>query len=455
VPANEILHAVVHALSLEMGGGRRDYIRPASTSGTIFLPMARVAYLMSHYPAVSHAFVAREVEHLRASGVDVQTVSIRRAQERDLMSEADRRAAASTINVLPAGVGRLISAHLEAFVRSPRRYLATLGLALRTGAPGARERLWHLFYFAEAMILLRDCRRAGVAHIHAQFADSATDVAMLITHYRQGQRVGGQECSWSLAVHGSVEFYDVTRYALASKLAHARFAVAISDFGRSQLMTLSSSERWPHIHVVRCGVDPRVYVPPPQRSSSDRGAEILFVGRLLHGKGLSLLFEAIAELRRQDLEVSASIVGDGPARGEFEAVAQRLGLTRHIRFLGAVGQDDIRETYARADIFCLPSFAEGIPVVAMEAMAMELPVVTTRIMGVPELVTDGTTGLLVAPGRVDALINALEQLVRTPEDRRQIGRAARRKVVQDYDVSRSAQQMRAVLQDELSLHFSG
>ena len=193
--------------------------------------MARVAYLMSHYPAISHAFVLREVEHVRAAGVDLHTLSIHRARPQDLLSEADRRAAATTYSVLPTSVGRLAGAHLDALVRSPRRYLSTLALALRTGAPGARERLWHLFYFAEAMILLRHCRRARIAHIHAQFADSATDVAMLVTHYRRGQRVDGAECSWSLAVHGSVEFYNVAQYALAAKLAHARFAVAISDFG--------------------------------------------------------------------------------------------------------------------------------------------------------------------------------------------------------------------------------
>ena len=305
------------------------------------------------------------------------------------------------------------------------------------------------------MVLLRHCRRAGIAHIHAQFADSATDVAMLVSHYRRGARVGRQECSWSLAVHGSVEFYNVTRYALASKLAHARFAVAISDFGRSQLMSLSASERWPHIHVVRCGVDPRVYVPPAERSRSAQRAEVLFVGRLLHGKGLSLLFEAIAELRRRGLDVVASIVGDGPARDEFEADARRLRLSEHVRFLGAVGQDDIRRLYARADIFCLPSFAEGIPVVAMEAMAMQLPVVTTRIMGIPELVSDGTDGLLVAPGRVAALVDALERLVRAPDERTRMGRAARGKVERDYDVAQSAAHMRQVLEDELRMRFGG
>ena len=417
--------------------------------------MARIAYLMSHYPAISHAFVLREVEHVRAAGVDLETLSTHRAEAADLLAADDRRAAATTFSVLPTSPRTVLGAHLEALIRSPRRYLATLALALRTGAPGARERLWHLFYFAEAMILLRHCRRAGIAHIHAQFADAATDVAMLVTHYRRGQRVNGVACSWSLAVHGSVEFYDVTRYALSSKLAHASFAVAISDFGRSQLMTLSPPERWPHIHVVRCGVDLRVFAAPSERSSSDRHAEILFVGRLLRGKGLALLFEAIEELRRRGLVVVATIVGDGPAREELEAVVQRRQLSAHVRFLGSIGQDDIRAHYARADIFCLPSFAEGIPVVAIEAMAMELPLVTTRIMGIPELVDDGTEGLLTPPGRADALTEALDRLVRTPEERRRMGRAARRRVETDYDVARSAERMRAVLEDELGLRFAG
>jgi len=410
--------------------------------------MARVAYLMSHYPAVSHAFVLREVEHVRASGTDLQTLSIHRAEPQSLLSEADRRAAATTYSVLPTSVGRLAGAHLDALGRSPRRYLSTLALALRTGAPGARARLWHLFYFAEAMILLRHCRRARIAHLHAQFADSATDVAMLVTHYRRGTRLEGVECSWSLAVHGSVEFYNVEQYALAAKLEHARFAVAISDFGRSQLMRLTARERWPHIYVVPCGVDPDVYLPPAERAGSDSAAEILFVGRLLHGKGLPLLFEAVAELRRRKLDVRATIVGDGPAREECEAVADRLGLSGAVRFVGAVGQDDIRRHYERADVFCLPSFAEGIPVVAMEAMAMELPVVTTRIMGIPELVDDGADGLLVAPGRADTLTDALERLVRSPEERRRMGRAAREKVRDRYDVTRSAQLMRSVMERE-------
>lgn len=406
---------------------------------------------MSHYPAISHAFVLREVEHLRATGLEVDTLSIHRASDENLASAADRAAAATTTSVLPTDARELVSAHVIALARAPHRYLSTLALALRTGAPGLRERLWHLFYFAEAMILLRHCRRAGIAHLHAQFADSATDVAMLVTHYRRGQRVDGQACTWSLAVHGSVEFYNVDRYALTDKIEDARFAVAISDFGRSQLMRLSDTSRWEHTHVVRCGVDLAVYEPPSERSSSPTAAEVLFVGRLLHGKGLSLLFEAVAELRGRGLDVTVTVVGDGPARAEVEAAVRALWLSEHVHFLGSVGQDDLRARYAAADLFCLPSFAEGIPVVAMEAMAMELPVVTTRIMGIPELVEDGTNGLLVPPGRVDALTDALEHLIRAPEERRRMGAAGREKVRADYDVARSARRMRSVFEAELGL----
>lgn len=413
--------------------------------------MARIAYLMSHYPAISHAFVLREVEHLRATGLEIDTLSIHHAADEELLSAGDRAAAATTASVLPTDARELVSAHLVALACAPRRYFSTLARALRTGTPGLRERLWHLFYFAEAVILLRHCRRAGIAHLHAQFADSATDVAMLVTHYRRGQRVDGQPCTWSLAVHGSVEFYNVDRHALTDKIEDAKFAVAISDFGRSQLMRLSDSSRWNHIHVVRCGVDLAVYEPPPGRSGSATAAEVLFVGRLLHGKGLSLLLEAVAELRRRGLDVTVTVVGDGPARAEVEAAAHSFGLSAHVRFLGSIGQDDLLARYGAADVFCLPSFAEGIPVVAMEAMAMELPVVTTRIMGIPELVEDGTHGLLVPPGRVDALIDALERLVRAPEERGRMGAAGREKVRADYDVARSARRMRSVLEAELGL----
>lgn len=404
---------------------------------------------MSHYPAISHAFVVREVRALRAAGVDVATLSIHRANPEDLLATADREEAAATLSILPVSPGALAGAHVRAFARAPLRYISTLTLALHTGAAGARERLWHLFYFAEAMVLLEHCHAADVTHIHAQFADAATDAAMLVSHYERGGPTRSR-ITWSLAVHGSVEFFNVERYAISAKLADAAFAVAISDFGRSQLMTLSSRERWDHIHVVRCGVDLDVYRPPAARPPRPTSVEVLCVGRLLRGKGLSLLFEAVAQLRSEGHSVHIRLVGDGPERADLEAEADRLRLSEVVHFEGAVGQDDIHRFYASADIFCLPSFAEGIPVVAMEAMAMELPVVTTRIMGIPELVEDGVQGLLVPPGRVDALVDALRELATAKDLRVRMGKAGREKVRRDFDVAQSARVMRDALTKELS-----
>ena len=183
---------------------------------------------------------------------------------------------------------------------------------------------------------------------------------------------------------------------------------------------------------------------PPSVRGSDRAAEVLFVGRLLHGKGLSLLLEADRDAARARPRCDARpSSATGPRARRTRPTRGASASTGTSRFHGAVGQDEIRAHYARADLFCLPSFAEGVPVVAMEAMAMELPVVSTRIMGIPELVGDGEHGLLVAPGRADVLTDALERLVRAPQERRRMGRAAREKVRADYDVARSALRMRA------------
>jgi colanic acid/amylovoran biosynthesis glycosyltransferase len=402
-----------------------------------FRAAMRIGYLASHYPAVSHAFVLREIRALRRTGVEVETFSIHRAASDQLLAKADREEAERTYAALPVRPLELIISHLSALARAPERYLATLALALRRANPGLRGRLWGLFYFAETMLVWRAAERRGVRHLHAVFADVASDVALLVTHY------GGAEWSWSIAVHGPVEFYDVHLNHLPEKLADVRFAVAISDFGRSQLMALGSDDRWDDMHVVRCGIDPEAFPPPRGRGSGQ--AEILCVGRLIHFKGQSLLLHALAELRRRGIDARLTLAGTGPKERELELLAGRLGLGDRVRFLGAVGQDRLREVYLAADVFCLPSMAEGLPVVLMEAMAHELPVVTTRIMGIAELVEDGAVGTLVPPGRLDAIVDALEKLLRDPELRARLGREGRRKVLAEFDVNASARRLRDVL----------
>lgn len=420
------------------GESRRRKVPRATTKRGL-----RVGYIATHYPAISHTFILREVRALRRLGLEVETFSIHRPKPAELLAEVDRDEARRTYTVLPARVLRLLGAHVLAFGRDPSAYLSTLAFALRRANPGVRGRLWGLFYFAEAIAIWRGARQRNVRHLHAIFADGASDVALLVRHY------GGSGWSYSLAIHGPVEFYDVVRNRLAEKLASARFAVAISDFGRSQLMTLATEDRWPDIHVVRCGLELASFTPA-QDDRSHAEPHILCVGRLVHLKGQSVLIRACRELRERGVRSRLTLVGDGPKRRELEELAERLELSDDVRFTGAVGQDRIRTIYATADIFCLPSFSEGLPVVLMEAMALSVPVVTTRVMGIPELVEDGVTGLLVSPGRVDELADALLTLAQDPARREELAIQALDKVRRDFDVNKSAHRLADLLAQALT-----
>lgn len=402
----------------------------------------RVGYLLSHYPAVSHTFVLREIHALRKLGVEVETFSIHRTPADQLLTHAEREEAKRTYAVLPVCAPDFVASHLSAFARSPASYLATLTLAVRRAKPGVRGRLWGLFYFAEAMPVWRAARRRNVRHLHAVFGDVASDVALLITHYARGG------CSWSMAVHGPDEFADVRGSNLVDKMAAARFVIAISDFGRSQLMTVSDERRWDDIHVVRCGLDPGSFRADGDRHRLEQTAaaqpHIVCVGRLTHVKGQALLVEALAQLRARGVHARLTLVGAGPKRADLEQLVQQLGLHEHVQFAGAVGQDQIQSIYRSADVFCLPSLAEGLPVVFMEAMALEVPVVASRIMGVPELVEDGRTGLLVTPSRVDQLVDALARLLEDPALRERVITEGRRKVLSEFDVNGSAAKLREI-----------
>jgi glycosyltransferase involved in cell wall biosynthesis len=395
----------------------------------------KVGYLSSRYPAVSHTFIVREVAALRAVGVDVRTMSVHRAHPDHLLTDQERVADRETFAILPIPPGRLIKSHLRSFASSPIRYLACLGRTLRNGAPGVRGRLWQVFYFAEAIVLHEYCEREGIRHLHAQFADVATDVAQAVATR------GGRGWSWSLALHGPVEFLDVQRNRLPQKVADAVVVRTISHFGRSQVLALLDEEKWQKVHMVRVGVDlskyPAAVQPPP-----DGSLQILCVGRLIALKGQSLLIQAALELDQQGIGVRVTFVGDGPRRAALTRQAKKLGLADRVEFLGAVGQDELPRLYAAAHVFCLPSLAEGLPVVLMEAMATERPVVTSAIMGIGELVTDQINGRLVPPGSLPDLVDALAALAADPSARKRMGQAGRRKVVEEYDVRRSAEQLR-------------
>lgn len=399
-----------------------------------------IAYIVGYYPAVSHTFIHREIDALRARGLEVRTVSLRATPPEDLLTEADRAEAARTWTVLPPAPREMIAAHVRALSR-PARYLRALRLALRTGPGGVRGALWQLFYFVEAVLIHDRLSREGVRHVHAHFANSASWVAMLVAELDGPGGMG-----WSFSMHGPTEFDDVTRFALPQKVASASFVACIGDYCRSQLMRFSPPGDWKKLVLVRCGVDTERFAPStngarPAGSADGGPLRVLCVGRLVPDKGQGVLLDAVAALRDRGVAVELTYVGDGSARPELEGRALSLNLELRVRFAGSVGQDRILEYYRHADVFCLPSFAEGIPVVLMEALACEVPVVTSHIMGVPELVQDGVSGLLVTPGRADLLADALARLAADRELRRAMGAAGRDRVIGEFRLDRSAAEL--------------
>jgi colanic acid/amylovoran biosynthesis glycosyltransferase len=402
--------------------------------------MRRLAVICSRYPAVSHSFVVNEVRALRERGIDVHTITVRRPREDELLSNADREEEARTFAVLPPSLARFAAAHARALLSHPLRWLATLSLSLRMSTGGLRSGVWRLFYFTEAILVWDECRRHGIRHLHAHFANVGSDLALLAA------RFGGGEWSWSFTMHGCSELFEDRPHRLPEKIRRARLVVCNSDFTRAQLMKLVERDAWDRLHTVRCGIDVRRFQPPARRVS-DGPLRLLTVARLVPGKGHALLLEALASLRDRGIETATTFVGEGPERETLERLADELRLD--VRLAGAVGQDELRAFYDDAELFCLPTFAEGLGMVLLEAMSAGLPVVSSLVMGVPEVVEDGETGLLVLPGRADLLAEALARLAESGELREQLGRAGRRWVEDEFGIERASAQLACLLEERV------
>ena len=415
-----------------------------SAVSTTPAPTTRLAYLISRYPAVTHAFILEEVRALRAAGVDVEPVAVQRARPEDLLSPSDREEYERTHALRPTTPARVAADHARAFAQAPLAYMGTLARALRLSSGGARAVLWQLFYFAEAILLWAWMDERRLRHVHVHFANPASDVAMLAVAFGDRAGTGGDRWTWSFTAHGPSELRDPVRNRLAAKVSAASAVVCTSDFTRSQL-AIAAPSQWEKLRTVRCGVDLDVFARDGRPPAAGDGLRILNVAGMRPQKGQAVLLEALAILRRDGVDASLVIVGDGPERSQLEARVAELGLEEHAVLAGAVGHDTIPRYMREADVFCLPSFAEGLPTVLLESMASGLPVVATYVAGIPELVEDGRSGLLVPAGRADLLAGALARLAGDPALRDELARAAREQVAARYELRRQVDELRDVL----------
>lgn len=391
------------------------------------LPLT-VAYVLNTYPQPSHSFIRRELTALEAQGMQVTRIAMRRPTM-PLVDPLDMAEEARTQYVLEAGALGLARAMGRAMLHSPRCFARALRAAWALGAKSPAGRLRHMIYLAEACDIAARARANNIRHIHAHFGTNAATVAML-THL-----LGGP--SYSFTVHGPEEFDAPAALGLPEKMQHAAFTVAISQFGRSQLSRWISAQDWPGLKVVHCGIEPARF-PDPQPVAGG-APRLVSIGRFSEQKGQLALIEAMAGITANHPQAHLTLIGDGDMRPQIEVAIARHGMQDHITLTGWLSEQDVRAELAASQALIMPSFAEGLPMVIMEAMAAGRPVIATYIAGIPELVQDGRTGWLVPAGDVDALVAAVDKLAGcTAEALTQMGQQGRIRALERHDVTREA-----------------
>lgn len=387
----------------------------------------RIAYFTNQYPAPSHTFIRREIVALEARGHRVERYAVRpfrgALKDPDDIGEVRRTRhilLTPTIGAL-ASIARQLLSH-------PKSSLRALGSTFRFARTSGGRYLRHLVYFFEAMILADWCRRDEIDHLHVHFGTNPATVATL------ANQIGGVK--FSFTVHGPEEFDRPETLGLCDKIRASSFVVAVSSYGRSQLLRWADLGDWRKVKVVHCGIDQRYLSDDVQRHGAD--PRLVCIARLSEQKGHLLLLQAAANLRAEGMRFELVLVGDGPLRTEIEYEVKRLGLGDTVVLTGTISQDDVRSEILRAKALVLPSFAEGLPVVLMESMALRRPVISTYIAGIPELVQPDN-GWLVPAGDLEALAGAMRQVLFASDiELFGKGEAGRRRALERHDINRSA-----------------
>jgi len=388
----------------------------------------RVAYLINQYPKVSHTFIRREIHALERRGIDVTRIAIRGSGP-VLLDDDDKLEQQKTRYVFGDGALRLLTATFKVILWHPARFFQALGLTLRMSRRSDRPLLIHLAYLMEACLIQPWLIKDRIEHLHAHFGTNSAEVAML-THV-----LGGPQ--WSFTVHGPEEFDKPQSIGLPEKIRRCAQVIAISSFGRSQLFRLVEPRLWPKIRIVHCGLESAFY--QNNATSSPLMRNFVCVGRLCEQKGQVLLLDAARRLVESGTKFGLVLAGDGEMRDELEKLISRYKLESVVRITGWLSGDQVRDEILAARALVLPSFAEGLPVVIMEAMALRRPVISTFVAGIPELVNSDELGWLVPAGDAEALASVMQACLDTPFDTiTRMGDAAHARALERHDVDKEA-----------------
>ena len=392
-----------------------------------------LTYIIGTYPGLTTTFIDREITALRKMGVTLRILSIRKpwtqlSAQQEILREG-------VTYLLPVKWLALFRSHLYFALRRSGRYFATLGYLLSRPHPSLKARAMTLLHFGEGVYAAYLLRQQGGEHLHAHFIDRAATVALVI-----GRLLG---IPYSVTAHAS-DIY-VSPLLLREKLAGAKFVATCTGYNRNYLAQFGRDLFNHKLMCIYHGLETGIY----QRSQPAKGGRpvILSVGQLKERKGFRYLVEACRALRDRGMDFECRIIGEGPLRQALEVQIQQLGLVEQVKLYGPLPHEAVIEQYEQATVFALPAILsadgdrDGIPNVILEALAMELPVVSTCHSGVPEVVEDGRNGLLVPPEDVGALAGALEHLIRNSEIRRRLGKEGRQIVAERFDPERNIRRL--------------
>jgi glycosyltransferase involved in cell wall biosynthesis len=394
-------------------------------------PALHVGYLVNIYPAVSQTFIRREILALERCGARVTRFALRGWND-VLPDEDDRIEQAQTIYVLQRGALKLAAEIVLQFFTSPLQLLRAFALALRLARASDRSVAVHLAYLAEACFLRRRATELKLDHLHAHFATNPAAVGLLT------RTLGGPP--FSFTAHGSDIMDRPAQVGLAEKVGGASFGAAVCSFGRTQIFRWIPTALWDKVKVVRCGLEPGYgagSTPPKARQRA-----IVCVGRLAPEKGQLLLIQAICRMKARGIRVEATLVGDGPLRGEIERSIAASNLLDQVRLTGSLDAAGVRRELLAARALVVSSLSEGLPIVIMEAMAHRRPVIAPFLAGIPELVSSERTGWLYPASDVDALCCAIQACLDATEHQLAVmGDEACRQVWLSHDVDVQARNL--------------
>ncbi len=384
----------------------------------------KVAYIIGTYPSLTTTFIDREINILRQWGVELHILSIRRST-RTLSPEQEALQQEVTY-MLPVALFTLLQAHIWFFLKRPIVYWITFFYLLSRPHPTLKSRLKTIFHFGEGVYAAYLLRKRVFDLVHAHFVDRATIVALIVSRCFN--------VPYSATAHAN-DIY-VNPVMLPEKVAGAKFLATCTNYNKSYLESVLGTEASSKVRCIYHGLDIQQYQPQPH--SLPEEPVLISVGQLKEKKGFTYLISACRLLKERGYDFRCEIVGEGPLRSELEEQIHQFDLDNHVKLCGVQPHDIVIEKYKRGTIFVLPCVLsadgdrDGIPNVILEAMAMELPVVSTRHSGIPEVVEDGINGLLVPPEKAESIADALATLLDDPVSRKRYGQNGRKKIMAEF-----------------------